>query len=1370
MVALTGLILTSSLVAVGSFSSPAGASPTAVEAPLPVNALNNEINNENPTAIVTGVSCPTSSWCVAVGNYITSTAANGVANNDTTGNDAPFIDTFSNGTWTASEPVLPTNANTNPAYFFGGLSGVSCWAIGACVAVGTYTLSEGVGTSAWADTLSGTTWTSAELPVPGNATVDNYNAAGNGSPLLYGVDCPTASSCMAVGAVRVPQGTTGNPYQGLAETLVGGTWTADEVVQPSNADLTSSASLKGVSCASTVTTCTAVGQYAHVSGSYGVEYGWIASLAGSAWSSTEAPMPANANTSFDNQIAFLSSVSCPASGGCVAAGTYIGPTGGEDIGMIDTLPAASSTWSTTAAALPSDFASLYTPGDGYSYLEGVSCTSDTTTLTSTCVSDGDYIQLRSLGNDPTIALTNTIIETNGIWGAPTAGTLGAPSNARTLTDANGTYSYPNEVLYAIACVGTGECVLGGRYDDYNVSTGGCSTGCQNGVLISMLPAATTTTPSVSASPVNFGDTVTYSAIVTAASGTPTGTVLFSDGATILCTTPDLAVVGGDDEASCTAANAPVGVSDPITATYSGDSNYSASSGATTLTVGGGVQSVGFYTNIDHGTSLTSATVSYSLGTYRLYAKGSANGPITYASSTQEVCTVDSSSGLVTFVSAGTCDLTADAGSIGGYADSGTAPFILSITGESPGVSFTNGSTGAGATDTMVYNDAYSANATATGGGTITYTASGCTVNTNSGAVSATNVGTPCVVTAHDAANGNYVAGTATLTITVTRGSPSAPSISNLPSTDQTVGGGFTATVNTNGDGVTSITSSDTSVCTVSGLAVTYVAPGTCSLTAHVATGTNYTSNDGSVQTFAVTVGVASQLVFTTEPGGAVAGGAFAAQPVVKVEDALGNVVTTASYAVTVTITSNTGTPGASLAGCTETTTAGVATFSGCLIDRSGTGYTLTATNIANIAEGVSSAFNVPAIVTFNANGGTGAASAESETYNTTTALTTNTAVYAGHTFAGWNTAANGSGTSYANGASVDFTASLTLYAQWTTTAVLPTTGPANAPAPTSATVPASTFGTPTSVTTLSTTSTNVSEISSGASETITVPAGALPSGTTVSVYPVTNTAPLVAEVPAASSYVLSFAVSWEAPNGTSPTATTPISMTISDPSIVAGDVIYEVTSAGLTDVGTATADGSVTITFSTDPIFMVTTKTLLAQATLSVTSISGTVGTALTLATSGGAGTGALSYSVVNGTASGCVISSGSLSVTSAGTCLVTATKAADTTDLVASSSATTVTFVPASVPATVISPRAFKVKGSAVVGRTVTLTITGTGFYGAPKITSNEAGTKAIVTYDSGRLLTVRVTGRAGSRKGEHTFTIRLANGKSCRVNYLVT
>ena len=50
--------------------------------------------------------------------------------------------------------------------------------------------------------------------------------------------------------------------------------------------------------------------------------------------------------------------------------------------------------------------------------------------------------------------------------------------------------------------------------------------------------------------------------------------------------------------------------------------------------------------------------------------------------------------------------------------------------------------------------------------------------------------------------------------------------------------------------------------------------------------------------------------------------------------------------------------------------------------------------------------------------------------NVPTALTANAFTRTGYTFSGWNTAASGSGTSYANGAIYSFAADITLYAQW----------------------------------------------------------------------------------------------------------------------------------------------------------------------------------------------------------------------------------------------------------------------------------------------------------------------------------------------------
>jgi hypothetical protein len=68
-------------------------------------------------------------------------------------------------------------------------------------------------------------------------------------------------------------------------------------------------------------------------------------------------------------------------------------------------------------------------------------------------------------------------------------------------------------------------------------------------------------------------------------------------------------------------------------------------------------------------------------------------------------------------------------------------------------------------------------------------------------------------------------------------------------------------------------------------------------------------------------------------------------------------------------------------------------------------------------------------VTFAGNGGSGSMSAQ--VANVATNLTANTFTRAGYSFAGWNTAANGSGTAYADGASYPFTADATLSAQWT---------------------------------------------------------------------------------------------------------------------------------------------------------------------------------------------------------------------------------------------------------------------------------------------------------------------------------------------------
>ena len=80
-------------------------------------------------------------------------------------------------------------------------------------------------------------------------------------------------------------------------------------------------------------------------------------------------------------------------------------------------------------------------------------------------------------------------------------------------------------------------------------------------------------------------------------------------------------------------------------------------------------------------------------------------------------------------------------------------------------------------------------------------------------------------------------------------------------------------------------------------------------------------------------------------------------------------------------------------------------------------------------------FNIPALqsysVTYNGNGSTsGSTAAQTKYAGASLTLRSNGFAKTGHTFKNWNTAANGSGTSYSAGASYTANAAATLYAQW----------------------------------------------------------------------------------------------------------------------------------------------------------------------------------------------------------------------------------------------------------------------------------------------------------------------------------------------------
>lgn len=74
---------------------------------------------------------------------------------------------------------------------------------------------------------------------------------------------------------------------------------------------------------------------------------------------------------------------------------------------------------------------------------------------------------------------------------------------------------------------------------------------------------------------------------------------------------------------------------------------------------------------------------------------------------------------------------------------------------------------------------------------------------------------------------------------------------------------------------------------------------------------------------------------------------------------------------------------------------------------------------------------------------------------------------------------------------------------------------------------------------------------------------------------------------------------------------------------------------------------------------------------------------------------------------------------------------------------------------------------GYAMTGKTMTMTILGTGFYGQPRVMSSVGGVRVGVLHDSGTALTIRVTTSAKTPRGIHVFTVTLANGKSASLKY---
>jgi Subtilase family len=222
-----------------------------------------------------GVSCTSSTSCIAVGTYVNSSSV-----------EVAFGESWNGTAWSlTAEMASPTGSKGTSA------RGVSCTSSTSCMATGRYINSAGNGV-ALAESWSGTAWTLKEAVVP----------TGSVKSSLVSVWCTSSTSCMAVGfSVNSSEKETA-----IAETWNGTAWTLKEPVLPTGAK---SSILLAVSCTSS-TSCTAVGDYFESSGAeVPLAEGWN----GTAWTTQETPTPEGTGS-------WLSGVSCTSSSACIATG------------------------------------------------------------------------------------------------------------------------------------------------------------------------------------------------------------------------------------------------------------------------------------------------------------------------------------------------------------------------------------------------------------------------------------------------------------------------------------------------------------------------------------------------------------------------------------------------------------------------------------------------------------------------------------------------------------------------------------------------------------------------------------------------------------------------------------------------------------------------------------------------------------------------------------------------------------------------------------------------------------------------------------------------------------------------------------------
>jgi hypothetical protein len=304
-----GLILTTATVAALVLTQGVGAQTVGSATPA-VDMRTPEIQNQ-----LSGVSCPTVTFCDAGGSYWAGVLGNG------TDFARTLIEASAASGWSiVKSPNQPTAA-------FDYVNSISCATTRWCVAVGWFEAKKNSLVIPLIEDWNGKTWSS----VPSGIAAKTYG------PYLDGVSCVSASFCVAVGSSN------------FIESWNGKVWSvAKSPSEPNAVD----AELNGVSCTS-ATSCVVVG----LNG--GDNPPVIDSWNGATWSSSDPRSSGDAG---------LFGVSCASASSCTAVGTHFKP--GDVYAYLGTLI---ESWNGTVwSVVPSPHLGF----DGR--LNAVSCVSDTT--------------------------------------------------------------------------------------------------------------------------------------------------------------------------------------------------------------------------------------------------------------------------------------------------------------------------------------------------------------------------------------------------------------------------------------------------------------------------------------------------------------------------------------------------------------------------------------------------------------------------------------------------------------------------------------------------------------------------------------------------------------------------------------------------------------------------------------------------------------------------------------------------------------------------------------------------------------------------------------------------------------------------------